>query len=218
MRDQGIDFGLAVGAHPTVIKRNPFSTRYVRPGAIAYQFIDKRQSAQRLVDQLARQQWCGQIVGPHGSGKSTLIATLIPLIEAAGRRVVLITLHDGERVLPIDLATLAGDSDCDKLLVIIDGYEQLSAASRRQLKRLCKDRWWGLLATAHASVGLPDLFQSATSVELAERLVRSLAGEGDSPVMREKLIEFFAAHQGNLREMLFALYDLYERNRSRGAS
>ncbi len=54
---------------------NPFSTRFVRPGALAYRF-PPGESAATLVERLAASGWRGQIVGPHGSGKSTLVAAL----------------------------------------------------------------------------------------------------------------------------------------------
>ena len=65
---------------------NPFSTRYTRPGAIPFRFPPGT-SADGLVEQLRRQQWRGAIVGPHGSGKSSLVAALVPplrLPAAAG--------------------------------------------------------------------------------------------------------------------------------------
>ena len=48
--------------------------------------------------------WWGEILGPHGAGKSALLATLIPAVERAGRRPVLVELHDGQRRLPLDLS------------------------------------------------------------------------------------------------------------------
>ena len=56
--------------------KNPFSTRHVRPGAIGYRFPAGK-SAAVLIARLEKNDWQGQIVGPHGSGKSALVATLI---------------------------------------------------------------------------------------------------------------------------------------------
>ena len=56
---------------PDAAKSNPFSTRFIRPGAIEYLFAPG-QTADSLIDRLRHNQWRGQIIGPHGSGKSTL--------------------------------------------------------------------------------------------------------------------------------------------------
>ncbi len=67
---------------------NPFSTCRTRPGAIPYVF-PPGQSAAALIERMRESGWRGQIVGPHGSGKSALLATLAPAIEASGRPAVM---------------------------------------------------------------------------------------------------------------------------------
>lgn len=52
---------------------NPFSTTFIRPGAIPFLFPND-QTIQDVVRQLAATDWWGQIIGPHGTGKSTLTA------------------------------------------------------------------------------------------------------------------------------------------------
>ena len=64
-------------------ERNPFATRFVRPGVIPYRFDDRRTVAD-LVATLREHGWRGEIIGPHGSGKSTLVQTLIPALQEAG--------------------------------------------------------------------------------------------------------------------------------------
>lgn len=189
---------------------NPFSTRAVRPGAIDYRF-PPGQSPGTLLGRLHANHWWGEIVGPHGSGKSTLIETLRqPLLEA-GRRVCQFTLTAGQRRLP----TAAGDrSDWDdQTQVIVDGFEQLGWWQRRSLERACRRRGCGLLITAHASFGFPSLFHPTTSVELTEQLVAALLPDGGADrVSTAEIHEAFARHAGNIREIFFDLYDRYERN------
>jgi polynucleotide 5'-kinase involved in rRNA processing len=74
---------------------NPFATRWTRPGAVPFDF-DRRGAVDELVERLAESDWRGAIVGPHGSGKSTLVAALLPAIEAAGRTITHIKLHSGQ--------------------------------------------------------------------------------------------------------------------------
>jgi hypothetical protein len=189
---------------------NPFSTRCVRPGAIAYRF-PAGCSADKLVDRLQANGWRGQIVGPHGSGKSTLLAALIEAIRKRGRAVLLIELHDGQRRLPKQ-SRLSLRSTADAL-VIVDGYEQLSHFSRMRLKRLCAKRGLGLLVTAHADVGFPTLVATSTTVELAKRLATELLAGQEMPLCSGQFEEIFSRHRGNMREVLFELYDLYESRR-----
>ena len=190
---------------------NPFSTRFVRPGALPYYF-PPGQSAEQLAAKFAAQGWRGQIVGPHGSGKSTLLAALAPWIERSGRKLLGFVLHDGQRRLPIAADERRALSDASVLA--IDGFEQLSAFNRWRIGRLCRRRGCGLLATAHADVGLPELYRTETNVELARRVVEALA-PGDRAISADDVKRAFSTRRGDLREALFDLYDLYEHRRLR---
>jgi hypothetical protein len=186
---------------------NPFASRYVRPGSIPFLFLAD-DSAADLVARLAGHGWWGEIVGPHGSGKSTLLAALRPDLAAAGRRPVDMALHDGRRQLPIRLEQLpAFDAET---LVIVDGYEQLGWLARRRLTRACRRASCGLVATAHASVGLPLLARTGATVEIAQQVVARLLDGWPPLVTPDDVARAFQAHCADLREALFALYDLYE--------
>lgn len=189
---------------------NPFCTRRVRPGALPFLFPTD-QTAETLVARLAGNGWWGQITGPHGSGKSALLAALTPAIEAQGRQALLIELHDGDRRLPRDLRQLPRQNR--STLVIVDGYEQLSRWSRWSLKRGCRRRGCGLLVTAHGPAGLPELFRAAVDLPLAQRIVTQLLVGHAVSVAPDEVAACLGRHGGNLREALFALYDLYEQRR-----
>jgi hypothetical protein len=188
---------------------NPFSTRFIRPEATTYLF-PPNESAQRCVDRLAEAGWRGQIVGPHGSGKSTLLATIKPALAERGRTVEMYELHDGQRCLPsaADPGRWTSASQ-----IIVDGYEQLSAWSRWQLQRYCRRAQAGLLITCHARrPGFPILLQTSTDPsllqQLADRLVADLPAQlRPSPAHVRRA---FADQQGNLREALLQLYDVWE--------
>lgn len=190
---------------------NPFSTRRVRPGAIPFLF-PSGQNADILVDRLRNTAWWGEIVGPHGSGKSTLLASLLPVIEKSGRKVLAIALHDGQRRVPPNLRR---DLQLERPgLLVVDGYEQLSYLSRLRLKWFCRRHAIGLLVTSHVSVGLPELFRTAVTAEVAANVVATLfAGHPPTPLL-EKVPEIVARHGGDLRETLMELYDFYENLRS----
>ncbi|HKD37331.1 MAG TPA: hypothetical protein VKB78_11040 [Pirellulales bacterium] len=188
--------------------QNPFATRFVRPGAMPFLFsppIDR----EALVAKLAELQWRGAIVGPHGSGKSTLLAELLPELNRVGRRVVQFTLHDGERRLPIALSDRAL-SDA-QTIIVVDGYEQLNAASRRTLDRHCRRYATGLLVTSHEPTHLAQLYQTAVDCELMETIV-DLLTRGDRRFVSATDVErAYCLHGQNAREALFSLYDLHER-------
>jgi ABC-type hemin transport system ATPase subunit len=187
------------------VASNPFSTRFTRPGAIPFQFQDG-ESAALLVDRLREKNWCGQIVGPHGSGKSTLLATLTPALEAGGRRVISITLHQGEHRLPaIDREGLTTATQ-----LVIDGYEQLSWWSRWCVKSLCRRHRCGLLVTTHADVGLPVIYRTEPSREVAQSVVAQLLGGERRLITPSAIAAAYEAAGGNMRETLFRLYDVYQ--------
>ncbi len=188
---------------------NPFATRWVRPSAIEYFFPDG-QSDESLVERLEENGWWGQIIGPHGSGKSSLLAALIPVIESAGRRPLVIALHDSERRLPHDFVL---ESWTSATQIVIDGYEQLSHRSRFALKRRCRRAGCGLLVTAHASVGLKELIHLKPGLNIATRLVETLMGPEDPLITAGDVAASYHARGANVREMLFDFYNLYERRR-----
>jgi hypothetical protein len=169
------------------------------------------QTAERLVDRLRQCGWRAEIVGGHGSGKSALLASLIPAIERAGPQTALVALHDGQRRLPLNLS---GDPRLHPpAVLIVDGYEQLGWWSRLALKRFCRRHNVGLLVTSHESVGFPDLYHTVPTLGLAEQIVGELMGGQKPPLSPAELADCFLRRRGDLREMLFDLYDLYEQQR-----
>jgi hypothetical protein len=188
----------------------------VRPGAVLFLF-PPGESATSLVDRLRTAGWRGQIVGGHGTGKSTLLAALLPELRRAGRQPVVVTLHDGRRTVPPDAwsALRQARRSGQALLVVVDGYERLTPWHRLRLRWHCWVGRHGLLVTAHIGVGLPDLFRTQVTGELADRVLDHLLNGAQRLVCSAELAERLALHQGNLRQALFDLYDLHEmRSRS----
>lgn len=198
-------------------RANPFSTRFVRPGAIRYLFAPG-QSADDLVRRLEGFGWRGQIVGPHGSGKSTLLATLDEPLARAGRRLSSTCLHDGARRSPAGWVRQAKLTDAN--LIVVDGYEQLSARGRFAVKAHCRSRGWGLVVTTHRDVGFPTLTLTSSNLEMAQGVVRRLLSGQDrhARVSPQVVADCFAACGGDVRETLFALYDRWETPRGGDAA
>jgi energy-coupling factor transporter ATP-binding protein EcfA2 len=193
---------------------NPFATRHVKPGAIPFLF-PPGEGVETLLAKLAASEWRGEIIGPHGSGKSTLLAALVDAVEKSGRTVVVYRLHEGDRRLPntrANIRTLPAG-----VMVVIDGYEQLPGWRKWILRRLCNRRGLGLLVTAHAPTGLPLVWQTAIDLQTFERVVDQLLAAEPAlaaTIAREDIARAHAAHLTNLREALFALYDIVEARRA----
>lgn len=195
---------------PLFPDQNPFSTVNVKPGAIAFQFGGNI-SAASLIAQLKQNDWRGQIVGPHGSGKSTLLKTLIPEMEATGRVVRGYFAKPNDQRLDMFTADQAIWTAATQ--VVIEGYELLSQRTRRMLDRVCREKQSGLLITCHKPQGLPALYETSITVEMATSLVESLLPEDCDFITADDARDSFSRHGQNLRELFFELYDLYEQRR-----
>jgi hypothetical protein len=190
---------------------NPFAVRHVRPGALPYLF-PQGLDAETLVHRFLALGRRGSVLGPHGSGKSTLLATLVPALREAGFALWQATLHDGQQSFPAEtfreLCRLPLGNTC----VVIDGYEQLGWLARRQVRWLCWRRDWGLLVTSHRPVGLPVLVRTDVSPAAARRVITCLR-PGTQPPSEDELSARLRTSGGNLREVLFEMYDDFERTR-----
>ncbi len=184
---------------------NPFAARFVRPGAVEYLSSPEDHPAS-LATRLEGRCWCGEIVGPHGAGKSALLAALIAELRATGREVLHIELHEGDRRLPAN--TFAPPLPPWRLIAV-DGAEQLGWWAWFRLRSLVRRRAWGLVVTSHRPLGLPPLAALKPDAALAWRIVQQL--QSDDPLITEaETMAAFSAHRGNLREMLFDFYDRYQ--------
>ena len=190
------------------VPSNPFSTRFIRPGALDFLFPPGQTTA-TLVENLREHGWQGQILGPHGSGKSTLVAALLPALEAAGRKV----RRQGPRARGQGADELSATSLDTDTQVVIDGFEQLTWWSRRKLKQTCVSRGAGLLVTTHKDLGLPTLYRTEPSLELTRAIVARLLSPDDETITADDIAQAFTAAGGNLRETLFALFDVYQQRR-----
>jgi DNA replication protein DnaC len=156
------------------------------------------------------------IVGPHGTGKTTLLVELVKRLETdeeppAIRGVVhWVTLQVGQpqRDLRAKLRVLRpGD------LLVIDGWEQASLWLRLLSGLICWRREVRLLVTSHVS---PSGFHVLIETRPNERIARQLAAEllAEHPTIAPELLANFASHWrasgGNFRELWGRLYDDFE--------
>ena len=193
---------------PSFDLSNPFCASRLRPGTIDYVF-EQGKTLEQLVDALEANAWHGQITGGHGTGKSTLLAALKPAMEGRGRLVKSITLVAGQRHLPREF-TRSLRLSAGQGVAAVDGVEQLHFWNRLLLNRFCQNQGVGLVVASHRSADLPSLYETAVDEARAWSVVQQLQNGFPLQIQIGDLVERLAQHQGNLREALFDLYDLYE--------
>ncbi len=197
------------------MKHNPFRARQLYPGRLPYFFphgVDINELIQKFLDNTCQ----GQIVGPHGSGKSTLLFMLAEEFQRREYQVVTVRISPSNHRLPP--TTEPNSPQC---VLIIDGFEQVSWLRRRTFVRQSHQIGWGLMASTHHDLGLPTLWETDVTRETACRIVDALIHIDNPPstkIMDDEftvppalIVELLDQHRGDMREVLFSLYDWFHR-------
>ncbi|PQO38579.1 ATP-binding cassette domain-containing protein [Blastopirellula marina] len=181
------------------MRRNPFSTRFIRPGQIPFQF-SAGHSANELWSAVASPgaQWA--IVGPHGSGKSTLLEMLASGWQAHGLTEQRVRLTAARKRESIPWGTLDENS-----LLVIDGFEQLAWWRQRWVRYRCHQKRVRLLVTCHADCGVPILLRTEATWPLAYTLAGMLLACDATPY-EDQLHAIWQEAPGNIRDFFFRLY------------
>jgi hypothetical protein len=212
------------------VKSNPFATRRVRPGVIPW-IGENKHSLDSIVSRWESQRSrIGAIIGPHGTGKSTLLIHLVPrcfswtirggTMALAGDcqgSVAWVQLRRGQNVnfgrLP-PILWKAGVRDW-----ILDGFEQLWLHQKVYVLLQQWIRGGKLLVTAHRwQLGIPVIYRTESSPELTRDLVSSLLQDSRSAQKAEShspweveleafVLASWQRHGGNIREVFMDLYD-----------
>lgn len=187
---------------------NPFATRFTRPGALPPLGPDGRPRDLRgLLAALAGAGGRGAIEGPHGTGKSTLLAALAAALPGQGQLPVSLRVRS-PRDLPAVLAAVAAAAP--RTTVLVDGWERLGRPGALLARLLARARRCGLVVTSHAPAGLPVLVRCGSAPGLLAAIVARLPDHGGT-ITTADVDEAFHCHAGNLRDALFDLYDRFER-------
>lgn len=182
---------------------NPFTARRIAPGAIPYRF-DHTGQREALVEACLRLP-AAAIVGPHGTGKTTLLRTLRWDLERRSGPVALLTLGDG--------ATRGAAPPLPAWLVV-DGFEQWGLWRRVRVVLGCRRAGVRLLVTAHGACGVPIVHRTAVTPRTVAAIHDGLVQDRPTHVAVGDLALALERQGGNLREALFDCYDLHERGRS----
>ena len=213
------------------MKHNPFSTRKTTPGKIPYFFegegfscheydppifLDFYRAFRKFDDQ-------SQIIGGHGTGKTTFLTAFIQFLQKQNHIVNHFTLHDKQRFLPNEfwerhislVAQFKTGAIENPPISVIDGYEQLSLMQKIRLRLACRKGRCGLLMTTHTPAWrLPVLLRTEPSYQTLQNIIGYLFRDQPDIVPPEDALcrLLFERHQGNIRNVLFDLYDHYEVN------
>jgi hypothetical protein len=182
---------------------NPFRTERVA----ALRFRPAEKSWDELLHTFDSLRFRAAIVGPHGSGKTTLMDDIEQHLSASGRQVLRLQLNTSTRKLSRtqwrELKVLRTTD-----FVLLDGAEQLNYLHWKYFLRQTR-RAGGVLITSHRSGLLPTLIECHTSPELLQTLIEELLTErkqGEYSACPEVL---WKRHEGNLRNAFRELYDHY---------
>ncbi|MFN3148993.1 hypothetical protein [Bremerella sp.] len=188
-----------------MMRRNPFSTRFTRPGTIPFIFPGEYslESIVAAFDQPAAQ---AAIVGPHGSGKSSLLETLSQKWLEVGLVEQRVRLTASRKHNPLRLGSLDATS-----LLVIDGFEQLSFWKQQWVRWRCQRKRTRLLVTAHRDCGLPIVLRTQPSWTLALKLSSMLLSCDVTPYETE-LRSLWEEEPGDIRVYFFRLYHWCELN------
>jgi hypothetical protein len=181
---------------------NPFEVQRVLRARYRLQGL----SWDELLSRLEKLQYRAAIVGPEGSGKTTLLEDLESRLQHRGFEIVRLRLSREKRHFSAqDLEKLRDVST--RYVVLFDGAEQLSRWKWEIFKRQSR-RFGGLIITSHKMGMLPTLLHCQTSPQLLDELIQQIAPD-HAPDLKGKTAALFHKHDGNLRNCLRELYDVY---------
>lgn len=184
-------------------RENPF--RMQRIETLRYRLDD--QGWRDLLTRFAANRWRGVLVGPHGSGKTTLREELESRLRAQGWQVRTLVLGDDRAGGWSHLRMLLPGAGA-RTLISLDGLDRIGPLAWWRLYHATRSVG-GILATSHVHGRLPTLRQHHTSPALLHGLVQELVGDGDhdQPSLIRRCDELFTRHRGDIRACLRHLYD-----------
>lgn len=158
-----------------------------------------------LVDD-ALHESCSCLLGPKGTGKTTLLEDLEPRIQQRGFKTHWIRLQlestPADRAEAIaEIRNLSPQHVC-----LFDGAEVLNFWQWRRVCRTARSNGFTLIATLHRKRSVTILRRTQTDWPLMEQFVRQLSGEHYSDRLSDHAQRAFHSNHGNMREVFRACY------------
>lgn len=187
-------------------RENPF--RVDRVLAIRFDPSVLGETWDDLFKRLASLHYRAAVIGPEGTGKTTFLEDVAPLLQAHGFRPRPLWMNRDEVTAQEVLGQADGAGPADFFL--FDGAEQLSWWQWRCFLRRTR-RAGGILISGHRAGRLPTLLQCRTTPALLRSILGTLIPTDPLPTLAvcEELLD---EHDGNVRETLRFLYDQWGRH------
>lgn len=184
---------------------NPFRTARLHALAFRYPAGD---SEDRLVERIESAGGRGAILGPHGSGKTTLCLELAERFRRDGLEVRMLRYgEDPALQRPRSLGAWLREAGPESA-VFVDGAGHLGPVAWLSLMRASRGAA-RLVVTAHHRCPIRTVLRARTSATLLAELCREL----DQPVSSEQSEALLAACGGDVRAALRSLYDAWAERR-----
>lgn len=152
-----------------------------------------------LLDRLEAAGRRAEVVGPHGTGKTTFLEALAPRLAARGFEPRFVRLSEEVRVPADGAFEVRGERD----FLLVDGAEQLGFLARRRAARHPRR-----VVSRHRPGGLPTLLETGCDRALLDDLLSELLG-AEAGAWSERARGLLAERQGNVREVWRSLYDAW---------
>ena len=210
---------------------NPFCTRFVRPGQLRYRLsTDPAENAHALANLMDHvvQTPLAIIVGPHGTGKSTLLETICSELEQ--RRsdrfdtISRVRLQSSAEKSSLRKRWQLADANFGRVtdamgqlsgprhLLIVDGIEQLTGRHRKRLVRLTQREGHHVLATSHRDFRrFTTVYRTSSSPQMIKLLTTELIAEAPESlqhIVNRQLASHDLTKVVDVREFWFGLYDI----------
>ncbi len=189
---------------------NPFATCWTRPDVLS-RYEQAGQGADELLVRLERTAWRGQVVGPHGAGKSSLLGEVARRLPGKGRLPLWMPVEMG-KIRPA-IQTIRRSAD-ERTVVLLEGFERASRWQQWRLLATCAGTGSGWLLTTHRKLLMtretPVVARLEPTVETALHLYEHLTAEKVTPITRNDVARSFQKQGANLRKVWFDLYEQHE--------
>jgi hypothetical protein len=189
---------------------NPYSVQRHGPGNLEYVFRCRGQR-EWLDRALVQSKWRVELIGQHGVGKSTLLATIGGWAGSRGLEVHRLRCSGDKPRLPLFFWRRLPRRNA---VVLLDGGERCPRLQLWLLAGITRRRGTGLVLTAHRPMGIGRPVRMKATKAQVLRIAESLRGRPLDEGEKQHIATLLRGHGGSAREVLFRLYDEWEDKKS----